>query len=218
MSHDNLEKLAVLTNKEWELAVHKWGKMDKVILYVETQEIMCRTACEWAGVPLEEDEVKWLSTKLGAMFESAGTIGPNHWLGRNARNSVEKWMGELIDQVRRGEVNPSENSALHRFSWYPDLEGNLLDIETAAVEVINIIRTIAAIAIFINFITLAVHHFPEEREKLLSDDVNYAHMFVQVVRRYYPFFPFTVALVKKDFIWNGYEFEKGTLALLDLMG
>ncbi len=98
------------------------------------------------------------------------------------------------------------------------MEGNLLDIETAAVEVINIIRTIAAIAIFINFITLAVHHFPEEREKLLSDDVNYAHMFVQVVRRYYPFFPFTVALVKKDFIWNGYEFEKGTLALLDLMG
>ena len=218
MSHDNLEKLAVLTNKQWDLAVHKWGKMDKVILYEEAQEIMCRTACEWAGVPLEEDEVKWLSTKLGAMFESAGTIGPNHWLGRNARNSVEKWMGELIDQVRRGEVNPSENTVLHRFSWYRDLEGNLLDIETAAVEVINIIRPIVAIAIFINFITLAVHHFPEEREKLLSGDVNYAHMFVQEVRRYYPFFPFTVALVKKDFIWNGYEFEKGTLALLDLYG
>ena len=51
MSHDNLEKLAVLTNKQWELAVHKWGKMDKVILYEEAQEIMCRTACEWAGVP-----------------------------------------------------------------------------------------------------------------------------------------------------------------------
>lgn len=218
MSHDNLEKLAVLTNKQWELAVHKWGKMDKVILYEEAQEIMCRTACEWVGVPLEEDEVKWLSTKLGAMFESAGTIGPNHWLGRNARNSVEKWMGELIDQVRKGEVNPSENTALHRFSWYRDLEGNLLDIETAAVEVINIIRPIVAIAIFINFIILALHHYPEEREKLLSGDVNYAHMFVQEVRRYYPFFPFTIALVKKDFIWNGYEFEKGTLALLDLYG
>jgi fatty-acid peroxygenase len=218
MSPDGLEKLTDITKKQWEIAMDKWGQMDEVILYEEAQEIMCRTACQWAGVPVQEDEVKRLTKDLGAMFESAAAVGPNHWLGRNARNHVEKWIGELIDMVRDGKVNPPENTTLHRFAWHRDLEGNLQDTETAAVEVINILRPIVAIAIFINFIALAVHHYPEEREKLESGDEKYAQMFVQEVRRFYPFFPFVVALVKKDFTWNGYKFEEGTLTLLDLYG
>lgn len=218
MSPDKLKKLTDITKKQWELAVDKWEQMDKVILYEEAQEIMCRIACQWAGVPVQENEVKRLTKDLGAMFESVAKVGPNHWLGRNARNHVEKWVGEIIDKVRDGKVNPPENSALHRFVWHRDLEGNLLDTETAAVEVINILRPIVAIAIFINFTALALHHFSEERKKLESHDEKYAQMFVQEVRRFYPFFPFVVALVKKDFTWNGYKFEEGTLTLLDLYG
>lgn len=43
-------------------------------------------------------------------------------------------------------------------------------------------------------------------------------MFVQEVRRLYPFTPFVGALVKKDFLWNEYLFQKGTLVLLDIYG
>jgi fatty-acid peroxygenase len=152
------------------------------------------------------------------LFESAATVGPTHWLGRNARNYVEKWIGKLIDKVRDGKVNPPENTVLHKFSWFRDLEGNLLDIETVAVEVINILRPIVAIATFINFTVLAVHHHLAERRKLESGDEKYAQMFVQEVRRFYPFFPSVIALVKKDFTWNSYTFEEGTLTLLDLYG
>ena len=152
------------------------------------------------------------------MFESAGAIGPRHWMGRNARNSAEKWVKELIEKVRQGTVNPPENTALYKFSWHRELDGNLLEIEIATVEVINILRPIVAIAIFINFIALAVHHYPEERQKLQMGDEKYAEMFIQEVRRFYPFFPFVVALVKKDFTWNDYQFEEGTLTLLDLYG
>lgn len=218
MSPDGLKTLTDITKKQWELAVDKWEQMDKVILYEEAKEVLCRTACQWAGVPVQEGEIKGLTKDLGAMFESAAEIGPNHWLGRNARNRVEKWIGEIIDKVRDGKVNPPENSALYRFSWHQDLKGNLLDTETVAVEVINILRPIVAIAIFTNFIALAVHHYPEEREKLESDDKKYAQMFVQEVRRFYPFFPFVVALVKKDFTWKGYTFEEGTLTFLDIYG
>lgn len=218
MSPAGLEKLTDMAKKQWEIAVDKWGQMDKVILYEEAKEIMCRTACQWAGIPVKEDEVRWLTKNLGAMFESAAAVGPNHWLGRNARNQVENWIEGLIDEVRYGKVNPPENTALYRFVWHRDLEGNLLDIETVAVEVINILRPIVAIAVFISFSALAVHHYPEEIEKLESGDENYARMFVQEVRRFYPFFPFVVALVKKDFTWNEYKFEEGTLTLLDLYG
>jgi fatty-acid peroxygenase len=218
MSPDELEKLTNITKKQWEIAVDKWEQMDKVILYEEAKEIMCRTACEWAGVPVQENDVKRMTKNLGAMFESAAVVGLNHWLGRHARNYEEIWIEELIDKVRDGKVNPPENTTLHRFAWYRDQEGNLLDTETAAVEVINILRPIVAIAVFINFIALAVHLYPEEREKLKSGDEKYAQMFVQEVRRFYPFFPFVVALVKKDFTWKGYKFEEGTLTLLDLYG
>ncbi|KLA35389.1 hypothetical protein B4080_3302 [Bacillus cereus] len=46
-----------------------------------------------------------------------------------------------------------------------------------------------AISIFINFIALAVYHYPNEREKLESNDEKYAQIFVQEVRRFYPFSP-----------------------------
>ena len=218
MSPDGLKKLTDITKKQWEIALDKWELMDKVILYEEAKEIMCRTACEWAGVPVQEKDVKRLTKNLGAMFESTAAVGLNHWLGRHARNYEEILIGELIDRVRDGKVNPPENTALHSFAWHRDLEGNLLDTETAAVEVINILRPIVAIAIYINFTALAVYHYPEEREKLDSGDEKYAQMFVQEVRRFYPFFPFVVALVKKDFTWNSYKFEEGTLTLLDLYG
>lgn len=218
MSSDELSRLTDITKKQWEAAIAKWEKMDEIVLYEETKEILCRTACEWAGVPVQEDEIKNLTKDLGAMFESAGAVGPNHWLGRNARNDVEKWIEEIIGKVRQGTVKPPENTALYRFSWHRELDGNLLDTEAAAVEVINILRPIVAIAIFINFIALAVHHYPEEKKKLQSGDEKHAQMFIQEVRRFYPFFPFVIARVKKDFSWNGYQFEEGTLTLLDLYG
>ncbi len=218
MSPSELENLTDITREQWELSVDKWEQMDKVVLYEEMKEMMCRTACQWAGVPLQTDEEKKLTNDLGAMFESPATVGPIHWLGRNARNRVEKWMGELINNVRDGQITPTENTALYKFTWHRDLNGKLLDTEIVAVEMINILRPIVAIAIFINFTALAVHHYPAEREKLKFRDEKYVQMFIQEVRRFYPFFPFVAALVKKDFNWNGYKFEEGTLTLLDLYG
>ncbi|MEK5186158.1 cytochrome P450 [Solibacillus sp. FSL W7-1324] len=218
MSRERLQILNEIHAKQWEYALDKWQQMDEIELYEETLEIMCRTACEWAGVPVEEEEIKKLADDLRAMFESATAVGPSHWAGRHARNRVEKWIGELIDEVRDGKLSPEEGTALHEFSWHRDLEGNLLDTKVAAVEVINILRPIVAISVYINFSALAVHHYPEEREKLKSGDGKLAQMFVQEVRRFYPFFPFAAAEVKEQFTWNDYTFEEGTLTLLDLYG
>lgn len=179
---------------------------------------MCRTACGWAGVPIKENEVKKRVNDLAALFESAAAVGPAYWAGRNSRHNVNQWIRKHIDQIRNGKLNPPNDTILHKFAWHRDLKGELLDTETAAVEVLNILRPIVAIAIFINFLALAVHHYPEEREKLKAGDEKYVEMFVQEVRRFYPFFPFIAALVKKDFTWNGYQFKEGTLTILDVYG
>jgi fatty-acid peroxygenase len=38
------------------------------------------------------------------------------------------------------------------------------------------------------------------------------------VRRFYPFFPFATARVRREFDWNGYRFTKGVRVMLDLYG
>ncbi|MED3575330.1 cytochrome P450 [Cytobacillus praedii] len=218
MSPDQLKKLINITKEQWQAAVNKWRDIDEVTLYDGVQELLCRTACQWAGVPLPEEKATELSKDLGAMFESAAKVGPSHWKGRNARNQVEKWMGDLIDKVRAGIVQPPKNSVLEQFVWYRNPDGNLLDTKTVAVEIINILRPIVAIAIYVNFLALALHHHPEETKKLKTTDKKYHELFIQEVRRFFPFFPFIAALVKKDFTWKGYTFKKDTLTLLDIYG
>ncbi|GAA0343476.1 fatty-acid peroxygenase [Bacillus carboniphilus] len=218
MSPDALQRLTDIARSEWEVAVEKWEQADQIILYEEVQKLLCRTACQWAGVQVPEDKIDKLTNDLEAMFESPAAIGPGHWKGRHSRNRVEKWLGEMVSKVRNGEMHPPENTALHLFSLHRNPDGDLLDIDVAAVEVINILRPIVAIAIFINFTALAIHHYPEERRKLGEGDEKYAQMFVQEVRRFYPFFPLVAALVKKDFTWNDFKFKEGTLTVLDLYG
>lgn len=218
MTKVKLQSLTVIASKQWEAAVEKWQKKKKVVLYEEVQELLCRTACEWVGVPVEEDEIKRLSKDLASLFESAGATGPNHWFGRNARNRIEKWLEQQNDRIRDGEVSPPEHTPLHTFTSYRDLDGNLLDSEIVAVEIINLLRPIVAISIYISFIAHALYHYPDEKRKLISGNEEQAEMFVQEVRRFYPFFPFAIAQVNKDFIWNGYVFEKGTNTLLDIYG
>ena len=87
-----------------------------------------------------------------------------------------------------------------------------------AIEIINIIRPIIAISIYVVFAATAVYSYPEYKEKVMKNKNNYNEMFVQEVRRFYPLTPFVGARVKQDFLWNGYQFEKGNLVLLDVYG
>src|SRR5699024_5725743 len=114
--------------------------------------------------------------------------------------------------------NVDDNTILYQFALYRDLEANLLKKETVTVEIINLLRPIVAISIFLNFLFLAIYHHPEETKKVKSGDEQYSEMFVQEIRRFFPFFPFIVALVRKDFNWGDYQFKKGVLTILDIYG
>lgn len=218
MSPGKIEQLKKIVRDQWNSATGEWEQKKQIIFYEEVQKILCRSACEWAGILISKGEIKNLTNDLRAMYESPAALGPNHWQGRVARIRIEKWIQDLVHKVRDRQIHPSENTALHKFSWERDLNGELLDPKAVSVEVINIIRPIVAISIYINFLLLALHHFPEERTKLIEKGEPYAAMFIQEVRRYYPFFPFLVARVRKNFMWKDYMFKKNTLTFLDLYG
>ena len=212
------KRLAELAMKEWQASINKWENTKKVVLFDEAKNILCRTACSFAEVPLQESEVKERADDFMAMVYAFGAVGPRHWKGRRARTKAEEWIRGVIEDVRAGRLKVEEGSALHTMAFHKALDGSQLETQMAAIELINILRPIVAISTFITFATLALHEHPECKKKLESGDDNDLQMFVQEVRRYYPFGPFLGARVRKDFVWNQCEFKKGTLVLLDLYG
>ncbi|SFJ51971.1 fatty-acid peroxygenase [Thermoflavimicrobium dichotomicum] len=218
MTPPHQKRLAELAMKQWQASISKWEVADQIILFEEAKEILCQIACHWAGVPLQESEVKERAKDFYAMVDAFGAVGPRHWKGRIARNITEEWIKTVIEDVRAGKQKTEEGSALYEMAFHRQLDGRLLDPQMAAVELINVLRPIVAIATFITFTALALHEHPEYKERLRSGNSHDLEMFVQEVRRYYPFAPFLGARVRKDFTWNQCEFKKGMLVFLDIYG
>jgi len=119
-----------------------------------------------------------------------------------------------IEQIRDHKLKVAEGAPAHVIARHRGLNGELLQIQVAAVELLNLLRPIVAIAVYIAFIALALRKYPQYAGKVKADKDNEVEHFVQEVRRFYPFFP----CVRDDFEWRGYRFPKGTPVLLDIYG
>jgi fatty-acid peroxygenase len=202
--------------RQWQIAILRWLKKDRITLFEEAQEIFCRAACAWADVPMYEADAS-RAEDLGAMVDGFGGIGPRYWRARRARLRSEEWICGLIKQVRRRPPT-QQPTILESFAWYREPNGRQLETRVAAVEVLNLLRPIAAIATYVTFAALALHSYPDCRRALLEKGDEYLEWFVQEVRRFYPFTPFVGARVRAPFEWKGYRFEPGTLVILDVYG
>lgn len=218
MTPERLKILTGMIREQWNAYSLKWEKMERIVLFNEVQEIMLKAACGWAGVPLGNNEVKLRAEDCGDMIDAFGAVGYRHWEGRVARLRTEGWIKKIIEQIRLQKQNPPEDSAAYAVSWHRDLNGQLLNLQIAAVELINIIRPIVAIATYIAFGALALLQYRGWREKLQADGSENMQMFVQEIRRFYPFTPFVSARVRRDFEWSGCRFTPGTMVLFDVYG
>lgn len=214
----NIECLVSIFNNNLDNYINRWENSENVVLFEEMKEILCKTACQWSGVPLYESEIKERADDFSQMVDAFGAIGPRHWKGRIARNKAEDWINSIIKDVRFNKLQVEENTALYSFAYYKDINGKQLSDNLAAIELINVLRPIIAISTYITFTALALYDNPKYLEKLLAGDSNYYEMFIKEVKRYYPFGPFLGAKVGNDFNWNHIEFKKGMLVLLDIYG
>lgn len=217
MTSENYNLLIQYTKEQWEYNSRKWNNSN-IILYDEAQLIMCQVACRWAGIFLRPFESRQRASDLGKMIDGFGGVGPRYWQGKCARKRCEQWIRDIIIQIRTQKLSTLKGTAAHIIAWHRDQNNKLLSSQIATVELLNIIRPIVAIATYITFGALALYDFPHCRRKMRMDDDKYKYMFVQEVRRYYPFTPFVGARVKKNFIWKQYYLKKGTLVLLDIYG
>ncbi|WP_058306444.1 cytochrome P450 [Gracilibacillus massiliensis] len=215
MTKERLQEIKAFTYEEWNEEFS--GMIQKEVnVYEAAKRVLTHVALRWTGIPLEQSQAeKWVD-ELSDLFENAADIGPKHWKARRSRAKAEGWLKKLVENVRDQRIDVEEERAVYQFSWHRDSQGNLLDSGIVAVELLNLLRPIVAISVYVDFTVLALHDFPDEIRKLKDEEK--VKQFIQEVRRYYPFFPFTSARVKRDFIWNDYTFKEGRLTLLDLYG
>ncbi len=90
MSTANLQKLADVMADQWRAHVGKWEGMDQLVLLDEVQNILCRSVCEWADVPLSELEAEQRTREFAAMVDGARSVGPRNWRGLLLRARTER--------------------------------------------------------------------------------------------------------------------------------
>lgn len=204
--------------QEWELAVEEWSRRRRVVLFTEASRVLTRGVCRWAGVPVADGDVAGLAADLVSMVDGFATLGPRHWRARLARARREKWLAQLVEEVRSGAVRAPAGSAVEAVATCRDYTGQVLSPRTAAVELLNVVRPTAAVSWFVAFTAHALHRWPVHRERLRDASAEHAIAFAHEVRRFYPFAPFVGGLAAGELTWRGEPIPPGALVLLDLYG
>jgi fatty-acid peroxygenase len=217
LTPDRVDALGEVVADEWRRASERWRAQRRTELYGALHEPLARAVCAWAGVPLAPAETPERTRQLVALFDAAGSPR-RHWQARRARRRSERWAGEVVEDVRAGRLRPAAACAAARIAHHREPGGALLELDVAAVELLNVLRPVVAVSVWVVLVAHALHEHPEWRAKLAGAPEPDTEAFVQEVRRFYPFFPAVPGLVREDFVWRSFAFRAGTRTLLDLHG
>lgn len=218
LSSTRINDLREIVRTNYLNAISEWKDQGQICLFNETASILCKSTCEWCDITITPEEARIRAEEFMTMVYAIAQIGPNYWKGKSARKRTEDWIEAVVIETRNGKRKPRKETALYQIATYRDIDGTLLSDREAAIELINVIRPIVAISIYIVYTALALHEHPEYKEFLKDPKDPFYTMFVQEVRRYYPLGPFLGAKVKKEFTWHNYLFKEGTLVFLDAYG
>jgi fatty-acid peroxygenase len=218
MNDESLDQLARLAEEQWRASLHRWERMERVVLLDEARLLLCRAAYRWVGLPLPEGDVERTTARLASMIDGAGSVGPRNWRGQLLRQRAERRLRGQVEAVRSGALRVPAGSPAEVVCRHLEMDGTPLTGKEATVELLNLLRPTVAVAQYVVFAALALQRHPETRERLMQGGDEYVEAFAQEVRRYYPFFPFVAGVVMREFEWSGYRFRPGLRVMLDLYG
>jgi fatty-acid peroxygenase len=218
LGESSVEALVRLVREEWEQALDR-GNGGRVSLYRWLHPVLTRAVTRWLGMPVGEAQWPDWTRQLVMLFDGAASGVLGHLRTRRARAQAERHVGAWIEALRVGRLRPPVNKAVQAFAWHTDMPGGLLSSRQAAAEVLNLLRPVVAVSVYLTFVAHALHQHPHWRSALRAAPAGPdARAFAQEVRRHCPFFPAVAARVRQAFDWNGMRFLPGRRALLDLYG
>lgn len=217
MGPDSVDRLLEAMTTAWVMKTPDWEESRRIVFHDQVRRILCQAVCEWVGLSLSNSDLDRRTQEMAAMIDGAGGIGPKTWQALLLRQRSEIWARRVIKQVREGRLKVHKESPLAVLAHHRGLNGDVINVKEAGVELLNLIRATVAVARYVVFAALALYEYPTYKERLLSGDVT-VEMFTQEVRRFFPFFPFIGGRVVKPFDWRENHFSKGQWVLFDLYG
>ncbi len=214
MTAARIDKLRSGVREALRSEARKASGGETIAMLALAERALMRAVCDWAAVPLAENEIDQRTRAVSLLFEGAGAIGPLHWRSRLARKQADRWAESLIDGVRAKRSRVPADSPLAQIAVWQNAHGRPLETHAAAVELLNIIRPTVAVSVWMVFLLHAIHQHGAPD----TDDDVALRAFVQEVRRFYPFFPVVGALTSRDLEWRGMTLPEGTRTLLALWG
>lgn len=208
---ERVGSLVAAAEDEWRVAAEHWRRADRVVLLGALEQVLTRAACRWAGVPLGEPEAAERTRELSAMIDGAGSFGPRNARGHVLRWRSERWLADMVAAVRRGVLDAPDDSILATIAGYTDPDGRSLAPSVAAVELLNVIRPTVAVAHYVVFEALFLHHHP-------GVDTDHTEAFAHETRRLAPFFPAVVGRTVTEMDLGDARVPAGWRVLLDLYG
>jgi len=190
-------------------------------LFSLSRRVLFAAVTEWAGInmdDLSEEEIEELSKYQISMISSSFTSPGDHIKGISDRKKSEKWAQKLIKEARENPVPGKEDVALYAFAEATDLEGELLPVEVAAVELLNIIRPTLALTVWAALMGHALFSREDIYNELKGDFDRLQDSFIQELRRYYPFFPMLPAISLREVEVDGYTIPEDSWVVLDIYG
>ncbi|WEV79005.1 cytochrome P450 [Janibacter cremeus] len=210
---DRVEELMGVLERSWVavtsgVAAPRPGRE----LFDTLTEVLGGAALEWVGVGTRD--VRRRSRDLMRIVDGFGSVGPRHLRGRMARRRCQAWAREA---VRRARTDPGR-TPVHEVARATDEGGDLLPVDVAAVELLNLVRPLVAVAWFAALVPMALQERPDWRERVgeCGDDES-RRAFVHELRRHYPFVPVLAARATRDIEWGGHHLARGGRVLLHVV-
>lgn len=181
-------------------------------LFGTLTETLGSAALEWAG--LGSADALERSHDLMQIVDGFGSVGPRHLRGRSARRRCEEWARAAVEDAR----SEPGDTVVHEVARATDDEGGLLPVQVAAVELLNLVRPMVAVAWFASFVPVALRERPDWRSRIGAGGDEEARLaFVHELRRHYPFVPVLAARTTRDLEWAGHRLHRGERVLLHVV-
>lgn len=224
---EQVERLSPLLEHEWQVELGAWRDGGDRTAYDAAVGALGRAIMRWAGLPGTADAKTRWSARLAQIVDGFGVpYSPEYALAWVNRTWSDRHAEHLIDAVREGELEPSDDTALYAWAWHRDRSGVLLSSRLAGIELQNSMRPMIAVARFVAFAAKELHDHPEWRERIAAETAErgalvggpLASAFAQEVRRTAPFVPMLPGKAIADIELDGQKVAAGGRVVLDILG
>ncbi|WP_052699942.1 cytochrome P450 [Martelella endophytica] len=214
----SVDDLLLRFRDAWIRRLPQWEQRGQVRLSEVAETTLTEAALSWAGLPATRHAVMRDARALSGMVANAGRFGPQTALALLRRSRMEKRLRGEITALRAGRRAVREGAPIADIASHRDCDGRELPASVAAVELLNVVRPIVAVARYVTFAGLMLHHKPAWRERFADGSREGLSQFAEEVRRFSPFFPFIGGVLTREAEIYGHRLERGQWLLFDLYG